>query len=150
MAICPLQEVVVMDEERRVMEVNRLFYQALSDLDIQAMEEVWLHDDYVSCVHPGWPALHGWGDVRGSWLRIFANTMRHRVEPGAVSITVMGEVGWVTCSEHISTVSETGESVSLAAANNLFVRTPLGWKMVLHHASQVPVESAEPLPPLVH
>ncbi len=139
----------VMNEDLQLLETNRLFYQALGDLDLDAMEEIWLHEPWVSCVHPGWPALHGWPEVLESWQDIFANTVRQQVEPSQVSVRVFGEFGRVSCEEHISVPTETGEAIYVAVVNNVFVKTDSGWKVVLHHSSPLPVETVEP-PPQVH
>ena len=50
---------------------NTRFYQVFEALDIAAMEGVWVHDEHVKCVHPGWPLLTGWDAVRESWRTIF-------------------------------------------------------------------------------
>lgn len=139
-----------MNEELQLLQANRLFYQALSDLDLEAMEEIWIHEPWVSCIHPGWPPLHGWPDVLESWQDIFATTVRHRIEPTEVSVRVFGEVGWVSCEEHISISTETGETVYVAVVNNVFVLTDTGWKIILHHSSPLPVEVDDTPPPQVH
>lgn len=139
-----------MNEDLRLLEANRRFYQALSDLDLASMEEIWLHEPWVSCIHPGWPPIHGWPDVQESWHDIFANTVRQRVEPTEVSVRVFGEVGWVSCEEHVSIPTETGETIYVAVVNNVFVITDSGWKIILHHASPMPMETDESPPPQVH
>jgi ketosteroid isomerase-like protein len=134
-----------MNEEEEVLKVNHRFYQALSDLDLEAMERIWLHEVWVSCIHPGWQMLRGWENVRESWRRIFTGTFSHRIDIGQISVQIHGEVAWVTCLERISTPTEDGGDYTFAACTNLFVSTLSGWKMILHHASSVPVE--EPTPP---
>ena len=46
--------------EAEVRDVNQKFYLALESLDLEAMENLWLHHEMVRCVHPGWPMLAGW------------------------------------------------------------------------------------------
>ncbi len=46
---------------------NAAFYDAFERRDIDAMSDVWRHDDRVVCTHPGWSTLHGWAKVGGSW-----------------------------------------------------------------------------------
>jgi ketosteroid isomerase-like protein len=133
-----------------IQEANRRFYQALSELDLKAMEDVWHHESQVSCVHPGWPPLSGWERVREGWARIFDNTVSQRVEPRNVEVRVFGELGWVSCLEQITASSRTGGTISLAASNNLFLKTKEGWKMILHHASSIPVEVETPPATQVH
>ena len=62
--------------EQAVREANRRFYLAFAALDMELMDQVWLHEDWVQCVHPGWDLLIGWEEVRESWLRIFTSTQR--------------------------------------------------------------------------
>ncbi|MCH7766008.1 MAG: hypothetical protein IH916_05570, partial [Acidobacteria bacterium] len=40
--------------EEKVLAANRRFYTAMDSLDLEGMEAVWLHADWVKCVHPGW------------------------------------------------------------------------------------------------
>lgn len=129
-----------MTDEEEVREVNRGFYLALSSLDMDAMDRIWLHEPWVCCVHPGWSGLRGWEEIRESWERIFSNTVSQTVEESWVSVRVVGEMAWVACQEQVSTPPEAGGMVSFAVSNNLFVKTTSGWKMILHHASPVPVE----------
>ncbi len=84
----------VVSSEEDVLEANRRFYQALSDLDLDAMASVWLEEPWVRCVHPGWPMLSGWDDVMESWKRIFDNTATRQVSPGNVSVRLFGEIAW--------------------------------------------------------
>ncbi len=42
----------VVSAEQAVLEANHRFYQALSELDTEAMEQIWLHEPWVRCVHP--------------------------------------------------------------------------------------------------
>ena len=132
-----------MGAEQEVLEANDRFYQALTELDAGAMEEIWLREAWVRCVHPGWQMLSGWDEVLESWRQIFANTMSHRVEASDVTVRLFGELAWVLCLERIVGSPESGTPVSFAQGTNLFVETPSGWRMILHHASVVPVE----LPP---
>ena len=118
---------------------NDAYYAALSQLDLELMDDVWLHDDWVRCIHPGWDVLVGWRKIRGSFARIFRDTAWIRVIPTAISARILGDVGVVTCAENI-TSNEDGEvGVGMAQATSIFRRTPNGWKMILHHSSPSPV-----------
>jgi ketosteroid isomerase-like protein len=121
----------------QVAQANVRFYRAFETLDIARMEEVWAHTDAVRCVHPGWPLLRGWTDVRASWARIFEHTAEMRFTLADVDVHVRGDLGWVTCTENI--LAEVGERVSVTAilATNLFERDDHGWRLVHHHASHV-------------
>ena len=136
--------------EQAVREANRRFYQAFAALSLEQMDEVWLHEDWVECVHPGWDLLLGWEEVRESWARIFTSTQRMKIEITSVWVRVEGSVAWVACTEQVTSSFERGFDQGLVQATNLFVLrdppadAPPGqarpaWKMVAHHASPLPV-----------
>lgn len=123
-----------------VREANFGFYRALTTQDMESMEQVWAHEEYTRCIHPGWEVLEGWDMIRQSWEAIFSNTSRLIVEPSEVEVLVEGTMAWVSCLEAITS----GESgVVLARATNLFVRIDGQWKIVLHHASQISAQARE-------
>jgi len=139
--------------EQAVLEANRQFYRAFAALEIEKMDEIWLHEDWVECVHPGWDLLLGWGEVRESWVRIFSSTERMKVEISSVWVRVEGEVAWVACTEHVTSTFERGFDQALVQATNIFVRRPAPpdnpsklagsgarwrWQIVAHHASPLP------------
>ena len=125
-------------------EVNARFYQALEDLDLEAMDAIWLHEGWVRCVHPGRDALIGWDAIRRSWEQIFASTGWIRVTTTAVDVVSMGSHGLVMCAENISAQSHDQVGVAVAQATNVYRRTADGWRMIHHHASPAPVEMTEP------
>jgi ketosteroid isomerase-like protein len=142
--------------EQAVREANRRFYQAFAALVIEQMDAIWLHEDWVECVHPGWDLLIGWEEVRESWVRIFANTQRIKVDISSVWVHVEGEVAWVACTEQVTSTFERGFDHAQVQVTNIFVRrqAPRGaaeagsaprWRMVAHHASPLP---AAPMPTL--
>jgi ketosteroid isomerase-like protein len=139
--------------EQAVLAANLRFYLAFQALDIEQMDDVWLHEDWVECVHPGWDLLLGWEEVRESWARIFAGTQRMKVDLSSVWVRVEGDVAWVACTEHVTSTFERGFDQALVQATNIFVRRPAPaeasseaggegsgsrWQMVAHHASPLP------------
>ncbi len=135
--------------EQAVREANRHFYRAFAALDIQQMDQAWLHEDWVQCVHPGWDLLLGWEEVQESWIRIFQNTRRMKIEISSVWVRVEGDVAWAACTEQVTSTFERGFDQAMIQATNIFVRrdVPAGgksesrWLMVAHHAS--PLSSSE-------
>jgi len=127
-----------MKPEERVLSANQQFYVALELLDLDAMDAVWLHEGWVTCVHPGWELLEGWEEVRESWRRIFENTQRMKVEISNVSVRVENSTAWVHCVEQVTSSFATGFSTAWVQATNLFVKRGEGWMMVHHHASPIP------------
>jgi ketosteroid isomerase-like protein len=120
-----------------VEKANQEFYRAFESLDIAQMDRVWSHQDYVTCIHPGWPLRVGWPTVRDSWVLIFNNTFSMTFELTDVYIHVAGDLGWVVCMENIS--SRQGEAVreSHILATNLYERLEDRWMMIHHHGSPV-------------
>ncbi len=125
--------------EDAVLEANELFYRALQTLDLDAMDDVWLHKDWVFCVHPGWQGNTGWEQVRRSWEAIFANTRQLRIRLHQVALQLCGAIAWITCVEEITSESGDGPAALLAQSTNIYMRVGEKWKLVHHHASPVPL-----------
>ena len=122
-------------EIEAIREANQRFYDAFGALDIELMEAAWEPSERAMCVHPGWPALVDWDPIRDSWQRIFDNATLMHFNISYLNTAVQGACGWVTCIENISSVLQGQASNFAVLATNIFVRTPLGWRMVAHHAS---------------
>jgi ketosteroid isomerase-like protein len=125
------------DARLDVEEANARFYRTFEALDLAEMEKVWAHGDHVKCVHPGWPLLAGWDNVRASWEAIFKNTGEIRFTVGDAQVAVSGGLAWVTCTENILSQARGQVSVTSVIATNIFQREADGWKMVLHHGSHI-------------
>jgi ketosteroid isomerase-like protein len=116
-----------------VRAANRAYYDAFERRDLDAMSDVWLHDDEVVCTHPGWKTLHGWGAVAGSWFALFGGPQQLQFILTDERVHLAGEVAWVTVDENL--ISE--QLGTTVAATNVYRRVDGGWRMVLHHGSPV-------------
>jgi ketosteroid isomerase-like protein len=117
-----------------VREANRTFYAAFEARDLDAMSDLWAHDAEVTCVHPGWVTLRGWGQVAASWAALFDGPQRLQFIVTDEEVVVAGDVAWVTCDENLLG-DEGGATVAVL---NLFARDPEGrWRMLAHHGSPV-------------
>lgn len=123
-------------------ECEQAFYEALESGDADAVNDLWLDDEDVCCVHPGGPRLIGPHAVRASWTAILAN--------GALSIraTARKSVETPTLAVHnvveeIVVAQGRGQQIVHVIATNAYVKTPAGWKMILHQASQAGEGTAE-------
>lgn len=125
--------------EEAVAAANERFYRALEANDLDAMSDVWLHAEWVKCVHPGWDLLIGWEAVRASWAGIFAGGSRMRVSATEVEIKLEGNFAVVSCYENLAVfLDRTSAPVSArTTATNLFQRVGDDWKLIHHHASSV-------------
>ena len=117
-----------------VLEANAAFYAAFEARDLDAMSDLWVHDDEVTCVHPGWVALRGWGAVASSWAALFDGPQRLQFIVTDARAVVSGDVAWVSCDENLLG----GDGGATVVALNLFRRHGAGaWRMVAHHGSPV-------------
>jgi len=122
-----------------VEQANTAFYRALESSLIERMDEVWAHEPWVRCVHPGWDMLTGWLQVRESWMMIFEGGQKMRASPSDVSVYLSGDFAWVSCTENITIFNESSFDSAQAVATNLFIRRDGRWLMVHHHASPIPL-----------
>jgi len=118
-------------------ECEQAFYEALDAADMDAVADLWLDDEEVCCIHPGGPRLIGYSAVRASWAAMLAN--------GAVRIRASARKTLETPTfalhnviEEVVVEQDGQPRVVRVIATNGFVKTPAGWKLMLHHASQAP------------
>lgn len=129
---------VLMTDEQEILEANRAFYQAMESLDLAKMAAVWLHEDWVECLHPGWDLIQGWEDVEESWVNIFRSTQQMRVSVIRPFVRVVGDCAWVSCMENVTITYEGGFSTAVIETTNIFVRRQGRWRMVHHHTTPLP------------
>jgi len=127
--------------EEALRAANQRFYAAFESRDIERMAKVWAHDEDVQCVHPGWDLLIGWDEIRERWTGIFANARRVRIALSSIWMRMEGDVGWVACTEHVTTAFADGFDEATVQATNIFVRREGEWLLVVHHASPLPTPS---------
>ena len=129
-----------LNDELAVAEANERFYLALEEGDLAAMEAVWLHEDWVMCIHPGWAPIAGWEGVYESWRRIFENASGMRISPGEIRIHLANDFAWVSCTESLVIFLDSSSTPVTAAttATNLFRHIDGNWLLVHHHASPTP------------
>jgi len=125
-------------DEQEVLNANRAFYQALQSLDLAKMDALWLHEDWVECLHPGWDLIQGWEEVRESWVSIFRSTRQMRVSVSRPLVRVLGETAWVSCLENVTITYEGGFSTAVIETTNIYVRRDGSWRMVHHHTTPLP------------
>jgi uncharacterized protein (TIGR02246 family) len=124
------------------------FYQAFEAKDLEAMMSTWAEDEEIICVHPGGGRMVGYDAVRAGWEQIFAGESRLSFQ--LQEVITIETVGLATQSavEQI-TLGKDGTAQGTAIATNVFMRTPSGWRLVMHHASPAPaVKSNESKGPL--
>ncbi len=133
-----------MTAEDPVNEVNRRFYEAFESLDITRMESIWVREDYIKCVHPGWALLSGWDAVMESWRRIFENTEQMRFTLTNVETRIQGSLAWVTLYENLASRLQGEANAAVVLATNIYEQRADGWFMIHHHGSPVMMAQPEP------
>ncbi|MFZ5851290.1 MAG: nuclear transport factor 2 family protein [Actinomycetota bacterium] len=123
-----------------VAQANQELYAAFESADLDRMSALWVDApwaDTATCVHPGWPPVRGRGAVLRSWAVIMANTAYIQFVLTDVAVEVAGEVAVVTCTENLLTGVDERLGGGRVVATNVFRRTPVGWRLWVHHGSPV-------------
>ncbi len=120
-----------------VTKANEEFYRAFESLDVARMDRIWLQQEYVTCIHPGWSLRVGWPAVRDSWVLIFNNTFSMTFELTEIQIQVAGDIAWVICTENITSRQGEATQESRVLATNLYEQVGEQWKIIHHHGSPV-------------
>jgi ketosteroid isomerase-like protein len=123
-------------------EAEAAFYEARARGDIEAMMAVWGDEDDIVCALAGCPRACGYDEVRDAWRRVFAGT---RADVAVLNAqTMQGVLQSIhSLNEQCSTADDRA-SRPLLIVTNVYLRGPLGWHMVLHHASAAPAAQNAP------
>lgn len=133
-----------MSEREGIVAANQAFYRAFETLELDTMEEVWLRDPKIVCIHPGWRRLTGWGPVMQSWERIFQSIFEMKFEARELEIFESQDLAIVLCEEELTQRGYDGTARSTVLASNVFERVGQRWMMVMHHGSPVMQPSEDP------
>jgi ketosteroid isomerase-like protein len=112
------------------------FYESFSRANIDEMMSSWCEDEEVCCVHPGAAPMYGYAAVRSAWAAIFRNSPAMRLEIHSehwnttIGMAIQQAIEWV----YVGTEEQPRAPVFVT---NAFLRTPQGWRMIVHHASPV-------------
>lgn len=133
------------DDCGAVLQVNAAFYKAFSHKSFAEMEQLWLPDAGVICIHPSHSPLVGVNAVLKSWKHMFESTngsfQRNWMEPSKLKIFVKGTTAIITCDEDvycrrfIRGKKRQTELVNKLTATNIFRKVQGRWYMIHHHAS---------------
>jgi len=121
------------------------FYQAFEAKNVDAMMGTWADDEEIVCVHPGGTRLVGYDAVRSGWEQLFSGdaSLTFRLQ----EIVVIESVGMAMQSAiELVSLGADGSTRGYAVATNVFLRTPVGWRLLVHHASSVPATTAPSAP----
>lgn len=125
-------------------DAQRAFYDAFQQRNIEDMMLVWDNSEDIICVHPGGPKLCGTKAVRDSWEQIFSQEMdwNFRLSNGQC---MEGEL--LSVHQVEENIYEQERLQGRVIATNVFLNTPRGWRMFIHHASPTPQTALPTLSP---
>lgn len=117
-------------------QTEAAFYDALSRADIDAMMALWADDEDIVCIHPGAPRLVGHAAIRASFESIFERGSV-QIRPLQLHATHNLMTAVHNIIEEVKSKSGDAQEVHILCTN-VYVKTPLGWRITLHHASIAP------------
>jgi limonene-1,2-epoxide hydrolase len=104
--------------------VNDSFYHTFASRDLAAMDQLWARDSDVTCIHPGWAALHGRDQVMAGWRSIMETPASPGISPYNARAHVLGDSAFVVCYEKVPG--------GMLIATNVFVEED-GRLCLVHH-----------------
>ena len=131
-------------------DAEAAFYDALERADLDALMAVWAEDEEIVCIQPGGPRMTGYASVREVWRRIFENGQRLIVTLSQPVILQGMLVTVHSLCERISLRGGEADQSAPLVATNVYVRGSHGWRLLVHHASPAPPESASDVPKTLH
>lgn len=116
-------------------EVEAAFYEALQTGDLEKLMACWADEDDIACIHPGGSRLIGVASIRASFDALFANGGSINTRPEQIRRIDSMSSAVHHVVERVEVLSNEGLTHAHVLATNVYFKTPLGWKLVLHHAS---------------
>lgn len=112
------------------------FYEALQHADLDHLMALWADDEEVACVHPGGPRIVGLAAIRVAFEAVFQRGVVN-VHPERVRRLHSGDCAIHHVLERVQLPTEDSPHPPTAwvIATNVYLKTALGWRLVLHHAS---------------
>ena len=133
-------------------DVEAAFYEALQNADITQLMSCWADEDDIVCVHPGGPRLVGSGAIRAAFEGAFASG-GIPARPEQICKVESLACAMHSVLERVDVMTSEGPRHAYMIATNVYHQTPLGWRMVAHHASPGSIQDAEEAsagPPVLH
>ena len=117
-------------------ETEIAFYDALSRADIEALMGLWAEDEEIICIHPGSQRLVGHATIRASYEAIFERGSV-QIQPIQLHTSRNMLTAIHNIIEDVQRTPEMTQDIHILCTN-VYIKTPLGWRIVLHHASVAP------------
>ena len=118
-------------------ECEAAFYDAFERADLNLMMTVWADEPGIVCIHPSGSRLAGITAIRRSFTEIFSQGPSAKVKVGELR-SHEGQTLAIHSVYESFTVPDQKENIPPVLATNVYLLTPHGWRMTLHHASMSP------------
>ncbi len=123
-------------------DVEHAFYDAIARADLEGLMALWADDEEIACIHPGAPRLQGHAAIRESWELIFERGPVH-IRPRHLHATHNMMCAVHSVVEDVKRPDDPDWQEAHILATNVYLKTPQGWRIVLHHSSIAPGRPAE-------
>jgi len=117
-------------------DTEAAFYDAIGRADIEALMALWADEEDILCVHPGAVRLVGHAAIRASWEAVFERGGVH-IRPRQLLITQNLMTAIHNVVEEINQGDAEHQDIHIIATN-IYLKTPQGWRIAVHHASVAP------------
>ncbi|XP_058095896.1 F-box protein SKIP8 [Magnolia sinica] len=114
---------------KAVVNINAIFYNIINERSLSAMGRLWLHADYVKCVHGSGELFTGYNAVMDSWELAFSWGQGIAFQIRDVRVRVLSDMAWVTLKAFVDVESGPFH------VTNVFEFHNGQWYMVHHHSS---------------
>jgi ketosteroid isomerase-like protein len=115
-------------------DIEHQFYAAMQEGHLENLMATWADDDEITCIHPGGPRLSGPPAIRAAFESLFSNGSIN-AQPERVRRLTTQNSAIHSVIERIQINTPEGPQIIWLVATNVYVKTPAGWRLVVHHAS---------------
>jgi ketosteroid isomerase-like protein len=118
---------------------NRQLAAAIEARDINAMDKVWAHENYVSFIGPlSTTVVVGWDSVRQAWQMRFGQFDRVTISMDKPHVRINGQAAWAVGMEKAELLRKDGKTISFKTfVTNVFENKRGQWLLVAHQATPV-------------
>jgi ketosteroid isomerase-like protein len=122
-----------------IRSANRQLGAAIEARDINAMDKVWAHENYVSFIGPlSTTVVVGWDSVRQAWQMRFGQFDRVTISMDKPHVRINGQAAWAVGMEKVELLRKDGKTISFKTfVTNVFENKRGQWLLVAHQATPV-------------
>jgi ketosteroid isomerase-like protein len=130
-----------MSANDEVRKASGLFYAALNQMaagKINTMENIWLHNDDITAMHPIGGRETGWDSVKESFNGVAHLASSGNVELKNQLIRVLGDVAYEIGNEE-GKMEVNGKTLNIGhRVTNIYHNVGGSWKLIHHHTDIAP------------